>query len=851
MIKKNVIRIVGAKEHNLKNITVEIPKNKLTVVTGPSGSGKSSLAMDTIYAEGKRRYVESLSAYARQFLGVSKRPDVEKIDGLCPAVAINQKTVSHNPRSTVGTITEIYDYLRVLFARVGQPHCPECGIAIAAESPEDITKMLSQKFVGKTLTIAAPIATEKKGEFKSKLLHWFEHGYHRFLIDGRMYRFKQQDAIKKLRLKKQYKHTIDLLVDVVTVCEEESVRVQESVEKAFGITNGLCKVIDDKKREYSYSSNRMCLRCACSFTELEPRFFSFNSPVGACEQCHGLGFLQEFPWKEDDWRMKYRKYFSRYAKEKLCRACNGKKLNPQALAVTINKKNIHDISELAVSDVLRFFKRLKLTKEKKEIAAPLACEIVNRLTFLNDVGLPYLTLGRAARTLSGGESQRIRLATQIGSALSGVVYILDEPSIGLHQKDNDQLIKTLKTLRDHGNTIVVVEHDMETIAQADYVLDLGPGSGVHGGEVTAAGKPKEIAKNKKSITGAYLAGTKKIVVPEHRRKPHAFLRLIGAHTNNLKDVDVDIPLGVLCAISGVSGSGKSSLITQTIAPALAAYCNEGYHITGNFERLEGLEQLENVVTVNQSPIGRTPRSNPATYLGIFDEVRALYAALPESNVRGYKVGQFSFNVPQGRCFECNGEGTITVSMHFLQDVTMICKACKGKRYNEQTLQIKYKRKNIADVLGMTVLEALDFFAAFPRIVKRLKLLCDVGLEYIKLGQPSTTLSGGEAQRIKLVEELSKRGKNTLYILDEPTTGLHSCDVDRLLGVLNRLVDRSNSVWVIEHNLDVLKAADYIIDVGPDGGDGGGQIVARGTPENLTRSKKSYTGKYLKKLFEKE
>jgi len=845
------IKIFGAKEHNLKNIDVQIPKGKFVVVTGPSGSGKSSLALDTLYAEGKRRYVESLASYARQFLGISKRPDVERIDGLCPAIAIEQKTVGYNPRSTVGTITEIYDYLRVLYARVGIPHCPSCGMQISAESPEKITRMLLHKFLDKNITIAAPIAVEKKGEFKKDLEKFFEKGFYRFLIDGAIYRLRYATDIEKIKLRRNFTHNISILVDNLLVVPQEAQRLQEAIEKAFQVNGGLCSVIDEKNNSQTYSSHRICLKCVKSFPEIEPRFFSFNSPIGACPECHGLGFIQEWPWESGDkqfWKTRYPDHFGKCAKEKTCEYCLGKKLKDEVLAVTIDDKNIDDVSSLSIKDALNFFKKLKLNPEQEEIGKSLLKEIKNRLTFLNNVGLSYLTISRTARTLSGGEGQRIRLATQIGSALSGVIYILDEPSIGLHQRDNRRLLNTLKKLRDQGNTVLVVEHDMETINSADYLIDVGPQAGILGGEITAVGTPAQLAKNKKSLTGAYISGKREIKIPEERRDPKGYLFVKNAAANNLKNVDVDIPLGIFCAVSGVSGSGKSSLIMQTIAPALQNYFSRGWAICPHLDELKGVEQLANFVKVDQSPIGRTPRSNPATYLGIFDEIRNLYAGLPESNARGYKPGRFSFNVSNGRCFECNGDGTIRVSMHFLEDVFVKCKSCNGQRYNQQTLEIKYKDKNIAQVLGMSVLQALEFFKTFPKIRKRLELLCEVGLDYLKLGQPSTTLSGGEAQRIKLVSELAKRGQNTMYILDEPTTGLHSCDIEKLLQVLNKLVDRGNTVLVIEHNLDVLKSVDYLIDVGPEGGDEGGYIVAAGTPENVSGVKESFTGKFLKEIL---
>lgn len=847
-MNKGKIRITGAKEHNLKSVSIDIPKDSLVVITGPSGSGKSSLALDTLYAEGQRRYVESLSSYARQFLGISKRPDVEKIEGLCPAIAIDQKTVGYNPRSTVGTITEIYDYLRVLFARVGTPHCPSCKQPIKAESPERITKTLLGKFDGQVVTVAAPIAIEKKGEFKQELMRFYERGFYRFVIDGTDYRFKEIKEIETVKLSKNFKHNISVLIDKMTIAAGDIVRLQEAIEKAFGLNGGLCSVIDHDSKEQFYSSKRICLECVTSFPELEPRFFSFNSPLGACPSCHGLGFTYN-PWQGSHDEESSRSVYMRFEpREQACSACDGKRLRDEALAVTIADKNIDDFCSMGIGALLKFCQNITLTDEQKEVAEPLLREVITRLSFLENVGLSYLTISRSARTLSGGEGQRIRLATQIGSALSGVLYILDEPSIGLHQRDNDRLITTLKVLRDLGNTVVVVEHDMDTIRQADYLIDMGPAAGALGGQVTAHGTPQEVSENPASLTGAFLSGARSIEVPETRRKPTGFITLKGAKANNLKDVTVKFPLGIFAAVSGVSGSGKSSLVMQTLAGALQKYFASGYAIGQNFDEIDGLEQLNNVVLVDQSPIGRTPRSNPATYLGIFNDIRELFASLPESNARGYKVGRFSFNVADGRCFECNGEGTITVSMHFLEDVHVMCKSCNGQRYNQQTLEILFKGKNIANILDMSVLEAGEFFATFPRIKKRLDLLREVGLDYIKLGQSSTTFSGGEAQRIKLVNELAKRDRNTMYILDEPTTGLHSSDVEKLLLVLNKLVDRGNSVLVIEHNLDVLKCVDYMIDVGPDGGDQGGYIVAQGVPEKIAQTKESITGSYLKDVL---
>lgn len=849
----NWIKIVGAREHNLKNISVDIPKNKLTVITGPSGSGKSSLALDVLYTEGKRRYMESLSSYARQFLGIAKKPDFDRIEGLCPAIAIEQKTVGHNPRSTVGTITEIYDYLRVLFARIGMIHCPDCSLPIVQESPENITQLVLENFAGKVITIAAPLVNQKKGEFKNQLLQLYQQGYYRFTIDGKTYKFNSDQEVKNLKLAKTYKHSIDLLIDLVEISSEERARVQEDVEKSFALASGLCKIIVGKK-EQLFSAHRMCMHCATAFPEMEPRFFSFNSPIGACKECNGLGIIHEWPWAKGDkesWKEKYPDFFGAHVTQKTCRVCLGKRLHKHALAVTIGQKNIMEIAELSIKDALQFFKTLRLRDNQKEIAKNLIREVTNRLQFLYDVGLSYLSLNRSARTLSGGEGQRIRLATQIGSALSGVLYILDEPSIGLHQRDNDRLIQTLKTLRDQGNTVVVVEHDLDTMHEADYLVDMGPAAGTLGGTITAVGNPSSVASNNLSLTGAYLSGNREIAVPKKRRSYKNVLCLQHAQKNNLKDVTVAIPLEVLCCISGVSGSGKSTLILDELVPAIQrefdGYAKKARSKMGSSD-LEGLENLESLVVIDQSPIGRTPRSNPATYLGIFDQIRNLFAQLPESKARGYKPGRFSFNVSDGRCFECRGDGTITVSMQFLADVVMTCKACNGQRYNAETLSIRYKNKNIAEVLDMTALEALAFFGAHKHLAKRLELMCDVGLDYVKLGQPSTTLSGGEAQRIKLVDELAKRGNKTLYILDEPTTGLHNSDIEKLLQVLNRLVDKGNSMIVIEHNIDVLKTADYIIDMGPEGGDEGGVIVAQGRPEEVAKCKTSHTGRYLNKVL---
>jgi len=853
----DMIQVFGAKEHNLKNIDVAIPKNALTIITGPSGSGKSSLALDILFTEGKRRYMESLSSYARQFLGIVKKPHVDRIEGLCPSIAIEQKTVASNPRSTVGTVTEISDYMRVLFARIGTIHCPECATTVSIQSIDSIVSLIMSTFADNTINIVAPIARQKKGEFVAELTSLIHANITRFKINGEMHKLRSSDDIRALQLKKTYQHSIDAIIDTIAVNAEEQSRVSEAVAHAFKYANGLCKIVVGSQ-ECLYSCQRMCVRCAVSIPELEPRLFSFNSPIGACPHCQGLGVTHEWPWDKNDtnaWKEQYPDYLGdKYAQKTVCRICDGMRLNALARAVTIGDKTLHYLGELSIKQLLVFFEHLHLTGQEQEIAQSVIQEIKSRLQFLINVGLDYLTLNRGAHTLSGGEGQRIRLATQIGSALSGVLYILDEPSIGLHQRDNDRLIATLHALRDLGNTVVVVEHDTDTMRQSDYIIDMGPAAGVQGGQVMASGTPQEITSNTQSLTGDYLSARRAIIVPTRIRTPHGFMTLHNARKHNLQDLTIKFPLGVLCGISGVSGSGKSTLIMQELLPALL-------HDLGGYTRvykgrekgsvrtyIDGAENLQHIVVIDQTPIGRTPRSNPATYLGVFDDIRKLYASLPESNARGYQPGRFSFNVAEGRCAECNGEGSITVEMHFLPEVVMECKSCKGARYNADTLGILYKGKSIAQVLAMTAHEALSFFAAHGPLAKRLQLLCDVGLDYITLGQPSTTLSGGEAQRIKLVDELAKRGNGTLYILDEPTTGLHTHDVAKLLTVLNRLVDKGNSMIVIEHNLDVLKTTDYIIDLGPEGGDAGGSIVAQGTPHEIANTMASHTGTYLKPLL---
>lgn len=952
------IVIKGAREHNLKNVDISIPRDKLVVITGLSGSGKSSLAFDTIYAEGQRRYVESLSSYARQFLGQMSKPDLDSIDGLSPAVSIDQKTTSKNPRSTVGTVTEIYDYLRLLFARVGIPHCPECGREIKAQTTDQVTDEILSLGEGEKALIMAPVVTGRKGEFTKLFQDLQKEGFSRVRIDGEVQKLTNEPIV----LNKKIKHFIEVVVDRVVLKKEASTRVAEAVEIATKLAEGrvLVKLVQKNPDfeemvrtssgatggladgEFVFSLALACPEHGNSMDELQPRDFSFNAPYGACPDCLGIGSREEVdpslvvpdkslslnegaiaPFKtgnyypqvmravldhfgvnadtpfEDipnnvqkallygvpnekirvdyltvdgretywfiEWegvcaavmhrykeassdrqRQKYEQYFAIIP----CATCGGKRLNPRILAVTVGDKNIHEVCKMSAKDSYHFFETLSFGETEQFIAKPIVKEIQTRLKFLVDVGLDYLTLERATATLSGGEAQRIRLATQIGAGLMGVLYILDEPSIGLHQRDNERLIATLEHLRDLGNTVVVVEHDEDTIRSADYVVDMGPGAGELGGEVVAAGTPKQIMKAKRSLTAQYLSGAKKISVPSSRRHPdRGNIVLKGARENNLKNVSISIPLGTFTLITGVSGSGKSSLITDTLAPALANRVNHAHRKVGEYKKLMGAELIDKVINIDQSPIGRTPRSNPATYIGLWDDIRALFASTPESKARGYAPGRFSFNVAGGRCEACKGDGQKKIEMHFLPDIYVDCEVCEGKRYNRETLQVLYKGKNVYDVLEMTVDEALAFFSKIPSLKRKLETLHDVGLGYIRLGQPATTLSGGEAQRVKLASELQKRqtGK-TFYILDEPTTGLHFDDVRQLLEVLQRLVDAGNTVLVIEHNLDVIKSADYIIDLGPEGGSRGGTIVAAGTPEEIAEVSKSHTGRFLKRLL---
>lgn len=936
-----VIKVVGAREHNLKNISVEIPRDKLVVITGLSGSGKSSLAFDTIYAEGQRRYVESLSSYARQFLGLMEKPDVDQIDGLSPAISIDQKSTSRNPRSTVATVTEIYDYLRLLFARIGVPHCPVCGKEVNRRTPQAIIDEIMKIDEGTKLFILAPIVKDKKGEFAHIPEQYSRLGFARVRVDGVVYALDEFPELDK-----KYKHNIELVVDRVVMKPDMLGRITQSVEQSLEIAAGVVELLTaETEHIVTFSQRYACIDHPNEeIPELEPRLFSFNAPQGACPVCTGLGSRLEVdpdlvfnpnltisegairPYNRvnsDAWYMKrlskvaekhgfsvhvpvrelspedlekvlygtgtqkytvnlgsgrsyestyegvipnlerrhketdsefMRKDIERFMRERRCHACQGARLKPVVLAVTVHGLNIMDICGLGVDDALDLFEsKLKLTDQELFIARQIFKEIKDRLGFMSNVGLNYLELARAANTLSGGEAQRIRLATQIGSGLQGVLYVLDEPSIGLHQRDNDRLIATLKRLRDLGNTVLVVEHDEDTIREADYLLDIGPGAGIHGGEIIAFGSPAEVAKNKNSLTGRYLSGLEKISVPKKRRTINADRRLVirGARENNLKGIDVAFPLGVMTVVSGVSGSGKSTLVNDILAKELSARLHRAQSVPGSHENIEGINHLDKAIIIDQSAIGRTPRSNPATYTGVFTPIRELFAGTPEANVRGYKAGRFSFNVKGGRCENCQGDGVIKIEMHFLPDVYVTCDECKGKRYNREALEIKYKDATISDVLAMTVEQAAKFFENVPTIARKLDTLVDVGLGYIHLGQPATTFSGGEAQRIKLASELSRRATGkTLYILDEPTTGLHSDDVKRLLAILQKLVEGGNSMIIIEHNLDVIKSADHVIDMGPEGGLGGGQIVAEGTPEEITKIKASFTGNYLKDLLKK-
>jgi len=938
----NEITIKGAREHNLKNIDVTIPRNKLVVITGLSGSGKSSLAFDTIYAEGQRRYVESLSAYARQFLGQMDKPDVDSIDGLSPAISIDQKTTSRNPRSTVGTVTEIHDYLRLLFARAGEVHCTKCGKKIERQTLDQIVDDIMQRPEGSRLMIVAPVVKGRKGEHAKVLEDLAKSGYTRVIVDGITYTLDEE-----IKLEKNKKHTIDVVIDRIVLSADSESRLRDSVETGLNRGDGVVKLVDlTDNSEKSYSQNYACIDCGISIEEISPRMFSFNAPYGACPHCHGLGTIMKMDedlivpdktkslaegairvpgWNSgsDSWGAQYFKGMARhygfdmntpfgelppdiqkkilygtdderfevdysseygqgtflnrfegiipnlerryvqtdsemmkaeiekYMRTLTCPVCNGTRFKPETLAVKIGGKNIAEVSDMSIDQALDFFDNLSLTETQRLIADRVLKELHARLKFLTNVGLSYLTLSRAAGTLSGGEAQRIRLATQIGSGLTGVLYILDEPSIGLHQRDNGKLLATLKQLQALGNTLIVVEHDEETILAADYVIDMGPGAGVHGGTVVSAGTPEEIMRDPKSLTGQYLSGAKRIEIPKKRREPSGWFKVIGASENNLKNIDAAFPLGVITAVTGVSGSGKSTLVNEILYKALAQQLYNAKDKPGRHTRIEGVEQIDKVIAIDQSPIGRTPRSNPATYTGVFTHIRDLFAATRDAKVRGYGKGRFSFNVKGGRCEACGGDGIIKIEMHFLPDVYVPCEVCKGARYNRETLEVRYKGKNIQEVLDMTVEEALAFFEGIPSIHNIIQVLYDVGLGYIRLGQPSTTLSGGEAQRVKLATYLSKRQTgNTLFILDEPTTGLHADDVNRLIKILARLADKGNTVIVIEHNLDVIKCADYLIDLGPDGGDGGGRIVAQGTPEELARCPESATGYYLSRVLSK-
>ncbi|MCI9318678.1 MAG: excinuclease ABC subunit UvrA [Lachnospiraceae bacterium] len=938
------IKVRGACENNLKNINVDIPRNEMVVLTGMSGSGKSSLAFDTIYAEGQRRYMESLSSYARMFLGQMEKPNVERIDGLSPAISIDQKSTNRNPRSTVGTVTEIYDYFRLLYARIGIPHCPNCGREIAKQTVDQMVDQILELGQGTKIQLLAPVVRGRKGRHEKVLERAKKSGYVRVRIDGSLY-----ELTEEISLDKNIKHNVEIVVDRLVVKEGIERRLADSIENVLSLADGLLLVDVIDGEPLTFSQSFSCPDCGVGISEIEPRSFSFNNPFGACPECVGLGYKMEFDeelmipnkelsisqgaivvtgWqsctdkssftnailqalcKEYDFDLhtpyqelsekakkillygtdgkevevhyqgqrgrgvypvafeglvknverKYKETFSETMKQEYesfmritpCKVCKGMRLKKESLAVTVCNKNIYEITSSSIRDLFEFLGDMELTNQQLLIGKQILKEIRARVGFLVDVGLDYLSLSRATGTLSGGESQRIRLATQIGSGLVGVCYILDEPSIGLHQRDNDKLLNTLKNLRDLGNTLIVVEHDEDTMLAADYVVDIGPGAGSHGGEVVACGTAEEIMKIPESVTGKYLSGELKIPVPEQRRKPAGWLKVVGAQENNLKNINVDFPLGVMTCVTGVSGSGKSSLVNEILYKHLARDLNRARCIPGKHKSIEGMEQLDKVINIDQSPIGRTPRSNPATYTGVFDQIRDLFASTADAKTKGYTKGRFSFNVKGGRCEACGGDGIIKIEMHFLPDVYVPCEVCGGKRYNRETLDVKYKGKNIFDVLDMTVEEALPFFENLPSIRNKIQTLHDVGLAYLKLGHPSTTLSGGEAQRIKLATELSKRSTGrTIYILDEPTTGLHFADVHKLVEILHRLADGGNTVVVIEHNLDVIKTADYILDIGPEGGDRGGTVIAKGTPEQIADSEKSYTGMYIKRMLEKK
>ncbi len=828
---QNSIVLKGARQHNLKNLDVEIPRDRLVVITGLSGSGKSSLAFDTIYAEGQRRYVESLSAYARQFLEQMTKPDVDTIEGLSPAISIEQKTTSHNPRSTVGTVTEIYDYFRLLFARIGQPFCHLCGNPISGQTVQQMVDSILGVSEGSKIQILAPIVRGRKGEYRKELQEAKKAGFVRVRIDGVI-----RDLGEPITLSKQRKHTIEIVVDRI-ICNADpslSRRVADSVETALKMAGGLVSVLTEDDEVKLFSEHSACIQCGVSYSEISPRVFSFNSPHGACPVCDGIGYEASGCPEWEDWTF-----------EKSCEACHGARLKPESLAIKIGGRSIGEVTHLSVKDTLTFVELLELTERERMIGQRVIKEIRERLQFLLNVGLAYLTLDRPSATLSGGEGQRIRLATQIGSGLVGVLYILDEPSIGLHQRDHRRLLDTLLRLRDMGNTVVVVEHDADTMRAADYVLDLGPGAGVEGGHLVAQGPPSVVMSHPYSLTGEYLKGTRQIHLPKRGRQPKGFLTVVEANKHNLKNITVQFPLGLLTCVTGVSGSGKSTLVVDVLFRSLGQGISQKKPVFEGCRVIQGLDQLDKLIDIDQSPIGRTPRSNPATYTGLFSFIRDLFAQLPESRVRGYKPGRYSFNVKGGRCETCQGDGLIKIEMHFLPDIYVTCETCKGQRYNRETLDVTYKGRTIAEVLDMTVAEALDFFVNIPPIRSRLQTLSDVGLHYIKLGQSATTLSGGEAQRVKLSKELSKRATGrTLYILDEPTTGLHFVDIQRLLDVLDRLVEAGNTILVIEHNLDVIRNADWVVDLGPEGGDEGGMVVAEGPPDTISAVSGSWTGKVL-------